>query len=129
MFIFSRMGDNKRALTLIIEKLEDVEMAVDFVRRIGDDELWNDLVEQAKSKPGIPVLERELTVAFIKGLLEHAGSILDPIRLVKSIPEGMQIEGLKESLIKIFYDHEIQVISLLCGREVLMTDEPFDWGG
>jgi vacuolar protein sorting-associated protein 41 len=52
-------------------------------------------------------------VAFIKGLLEHAGSILDPIRLVKSIPEGMKIEGLKESLIKIFYDHEIQVLSQL----------------
>jgi vacuolar protein sorting-associated protein 41 len=46
------MGDNKRALTLIIEKLEDVEMAIDFVRGIGDDDLWNDLVEQAKSKPG-----------------------------------------------------------------------------
>ena len=128
MFIFSRMGDNKRALTLIIDKLEDVEMAVDFVRRIGDEELWNDLVEQAKSKPGIPVLGRELTIAFIKGLLEHAGSILDPIRLVKSIPEGMQIEGLKESLIKIFYDHEIQVMAPLCGK-VLMTDESFDWSG
>ena len=47
------MGDNKRALTLIIDKLEDVEMAVDFVRQVGDEELWNDLVEQAKSKPGI----------------------------------------------------------------------------
>lgn len=53
-----------------------------------------------------------LMAAFIKGLLEHAGSILDPIRLVKSIPLGMQIEGLKESLIKIFYDHEIQAHSV-----------------
>jgi len=48
-------------------------------------------------------------VAFVKGLLEHAGSILDPIKLVKSIPAGMKIEGLKESLIKIFFDNEIQV--------------------
>ena len=54
MFIFSRMGDNKRALTLIIERLEDVEMAIDFVRSVGDEDLWNDLVEQAKSKPGNP---------------------------------------------------------------------------
>jgi len=50
------MGDNKRALTLIIEKLEDVEMAIEFVRGIGDEDLWNDLVEQAKSKPSIPLL-------------------------------------------------------------------------
>jgi hypothetical protein len=114
VFIFSRMGDNKRALTLIIEKLEDVEMAIDFVRSIGDEDLWNDLVEQAKSKPGTPpphdsIVGRCLTVAFVKGLLEHAGSILDPIKLVKSIPAGMKIEGLKESLIKIFFDNEIQV--------------------
>jgi vacuolar protein sorting-associated protein 41 len=46
---------------------------------------------------------------FIKGLLEHAGSLFDPIKLVRSIPVGMQIEGLKESLMKIFYDNEIQV--------------------
>ena len=45
----------------------------------------------------------------MKGLLENAGSILDPIKLVKSIPSGMEIEDLKESLIKIFFDHEIQV--------------------
>ena len=46
------MGDNKRALTLIIDKLENVEMAIEFVQGIGDEDLWNDLVEQAKSKPG-----------------------------------------------------------------------------
>ena len=103
------MGDNKRALALIIEKLENVEMAVDFVRGIGDEDLWNDLIEQAKAKPGTQATFTFLTLAFIKGLLEHAGSILDPIRLVKSIPPGMKIEGLKESLIKIFFDHEIQV--------------------
>src|SRR5271154_6409565 len=54
VFIFSRMGDNKRALTLIIDKLEDVELAIEFVTGIGDEELWEDLVDQAKSKPGIP---------------------------------------------------------------------------
>lgn len=52
MFIFSRMGDNKHALALIIDNLEDVEMAIDFVRGVGDEDLWNDLVERATSKPG-----------------------------------------------------------------------------
>jgi hypothetical protein len=51
VFIFSRMGDNKRALHLIIEELEDVEMAVEFVQTVGDQDLWTDLVEQAKTKP------------------------------------------------------------------------------
>lgn len=66
MFIFSRMGDNKRALTLIIDNLEDVEMAIDFVRGIGDEDLWNDLVDQAKAKPGISLSTR--LTSFHKGI-------------------------------------------------------------
>jgi vacuolar protein sorting-associated protein 41 len=46
------MGDNKRALTLIIDNLEDVEMAIEFVHGINDEDLWNDLLDQAKPKPG-----------------------------------------------------------------------------
>ena len=66
-------------------------------------------------------------LAFIKGLLEHAGRVLDPIKLVRGIPTGMEIEGLKESLIKIFFDHEIQVsIILFCVRE-LIVDESLNW--
>jgi vacuolar protein sorting-associated protein 41 len=61
-------------------------------------------------------------IEFVKGLLEHVGSILDPITLVRSIPAGMEIEGLRESLIKIFYDHEIQVCPpLFCGVGRLMV--------
>src|SRR5271167_4350806 len=66
-------------------------------------------LNQSLVPPHDPQRWRCLTVAFVKGLLEHAGSILDPIKLVKSIPAGMKIEGLKESLIKIFFDNEIQV--------------------
>jgi hypothetical protein len=50
VFIFSRMGDIKRALHLIIEELEDVEIAVEFVQTVRDQGLQTDLVEQAKTK-------------------------------------------------------------------------------
>jgi hypothetical protein len=48
-------------------------------------------------------------VVFIKGLLEHAASLLDPVKLVRNIPPGTKIEGIKDSLMKIFFDNEIQV--------------------
>ena len=60
VFIFSRMGNNKRALELIIDKLNDVEMAIDFVRNINDEDLWDDLLDLAKSKPCIT----RLTIAY-----------------------------------------------------------------
>lgn len=86
------------------------------------------VISSIKLNPSLvcPRRNQVVTVAFIKGLLEHAGSILDPIRLVKSIPPGMKIEGLKESLIKIFFDHEIQVGLF---ELHLIVDEPFDWRG
>jgi len=60
VFIFSRMGDNKRALTLIIDNLDDVKLAIEFVRGVGDEDLWNDLVEQAKAKPGYKSFRHDL---------------------------------------------------------------------
>ena len=61
------MGDNKRALTLIIEKLENVEMAVDFVRGIGDEDLWTDLIDQAKTKPGMSITTKIAESSLYKG--------------------------------------------------------------
>ena len=69
------------------------------------------MISSNKPNPSLVThdMEENLILAFVKGLLEHVGSILDPIKLIKSIPGGMKIEGLKESLIKIFFDNEIQV--------------------
>ena len=72
MYIFSRMGDNRRALTLIIDDLEDVEMAIEFVRGVGDDDLWNDLVDQAKSKPGIRLYSK-INGSFYQGIIGTCG--------------------------------------------------------
>ena len=69
------MGDNKRALTLIIDKLENVEMAIEFVQGIGDEDLWNDLIEQAKSKPGyLPQRKRADLKHLLKGCWNMQGA-------------------------------------------------------
>ena len=45
---------------------------------------------------------------FIRGLLEEVGTTINPITLVKRIPEGLEIEGLREGLKHIMKEHEIQ---------------------
>ena len=47
--------------------------------------------------------------AFIVGLLENLGSHINPIRLVQRIPNGLEIPGLRNALIKIMSDYGIQV--------------------
>ncbi|KAK0565354.1 Vacuolar protein sorting-associated protein 41 [Tilletia horrida] len=103
VFLLGRIGDNKRALSLIIEKLGDVERAIDFAKEQNDAELWDDLLTYSDNKP-----------TFIRGLLENVGAEIDPIRLVKRIRNGLEIPGLRGALIKILQDFNLQV-SLLEG--------------
>jgi hypothetical protein len=52
-------------------------------------------------------------VAFITGLLNNIGTHVDPILLIHRIKEGMEIPNLRDSLVKILQDYNLQV-SILC---------------
>ncbi|KAG8985538.1 Vacuolar protein sorting-associated protein 41, partial [Tulasnella sp. 427] len=60
VFLLGRMGNNKKALNLIIEKLGDVNRAIDFAKEQNDDDLWEDLLKYSETRP-----------LFIRGLLEN----------------------------------------------------------
>lgn len=57
-------------------------------------------------------------LVFIKVLLHNIGTHVDPIILIDKIKEGMEIEGLRDSLVKILQDYHLQV-SKKGGIEVL----------
>ncbi|KAF5376840.1 hypothetical protein D9757_008884 [Collybiopsis confluens] len=111
VFLLGRMGDNKKALGLIIERLGDVERAIDFAKEQADDELWEDLLKYAETRP-----------AFIRGLLENVGPEINPIRLIRRIKNGLKIPGLKAALIKILHDFHLQ-ISLLEGCQTILNGD------
>jgi hypothetical protein len=97
VYLLSQTGETKRALNLIINTLGDVSLAINFAKEQDDKDLWNDLLDYSMDKP-----------RFIKGLLEEVGTTLDPITLVRRIPEGLEIEGLKEGIGKMVREYEIQ---------------------
>lgn len=45
---------------------------------------------------------------FIRGLLEEVGTAINPITLVRRIPEGLEIEGLREGLSRMIKEYELQ---------------------
>ena len=51
VFLLGRMGSNKQALTLIIERLGDVHRAIDFAKEQSDDDLWEDLLKYSETRP------------------------------------------------------------------------------
>lgn len=111
IFILGRMGNLKQALQHITERLGDIQKAIDFCKEHNDPDLWEDLIVYSLDKP-----------AFITSLLHSIGTHVDPILLIQRIPEGLQIPHLRDALVKILRDYNLQ-ISLREGcKKILVSD-------
>ncbi|XP_078322202.1 vacuolar protein sorting-associated protein 41 homolog isoform X2 [Crassostrea virginica] len=114
VYLLGRMGDLKKALSLITTRLKDVDQAIEFCKDKNDEELWADLIKFSIDKP-----------TFIKGLLHNIGTHVDPIRLIPQIQNGMEIPGLRDSLVKILQDYNLQM-SLREGCQRILTADSFN---
>ncbi|KAJ8997240.1 Vacuolar protein sorting-associated protein 41 [Exophiala dermatitidis] len=97
VYLLSKTGQMKKALFLIINELKDVSKAIAFAKEQDDQGLWDDLLEYSMSRP-----------RFISGLLAEVGTAIDPITLVKRIPSGLEVEGLKDGLKKMIREYDLQ---------------------
>ena len=97
VYLLAKEGRTKRALAVIIEKLNNASQAIAFAKEQDDRDLWDDLLEYSMKRPG-----------FVRALLEEVGTAIDPITLVRRIPEGLEIVGLRESLMRMIREYELQ---------------------
>ncbi|KAL3475049.1 hypothetical protein BJX99DRAFT_230458 [Aspergillus californicus] len=111
IYLLSKMGQTKRALNLILSELKDVSQAIAFARSQDDPDLWEDLVDYSMDKP-----------RFIHGLLVEAGTSIDPIKLVRRIPSGLEIEGLREGLTRLLREHDLQASISQGAAKVLQSE-------
>lgn len=110
VFLLGRMGNNLKALHLIIERLGDVRLAIDFAEEQRDDDLWEALLAHSETRP-----------EFIRALLEHGGEI-NPVRLIQRIKEGLEIPGLKPALVKVLQASNLSVTLLEGCQRILNGD-------
>lgn len=92
----------------------NISQAIDFAKERKDDDLWDDLLRYSETRP-----------TFIKGLLENVSTEIDPIRIIRRIRNGLEIPGLKESLIKILHDFNLQT-SLMDGCGTVLESDCAD---
>ena len=97
IYLFSKTGQTKRALQLILSDLKDISHAISFAKSQDDPDLWDDLLSNSMDKP-----------EYIRALLIEGGTSIDPIKLVRRIPSGLEIEGLREGLTRLIREHDIQ---------------------
>ncbi|CAA2955632.1 vacuolar sorting-associated 41 homolog [Olea europaea subsp. europaea] len=111
VFILGRMGNSKQALAVIINKLGDIEEAIEFVSMQHDDDLWEELIKQCLNKP-----------EMVGVLLEHTVGHLDPLYIVNMVPNGLEIPRLRDRLVKIITDYRTET-SLRHGcNDILKAD-------
>ena len=111
VYLLSKLGQTKRALNLILSDLKDVSQAIAFAKSQDDPDLWEDLLDYSMDKP-----------RFIHGLLVEAGTSIDPIKLVKRIPSGLEIEGLREGLTGLIREHDLQASISQGAAKVLQSE-------
>ncbi|KAB8232832.1 uncharacterized protein BDW43DRAFT_278744 [Aspergillus alliaceus] len=111
IYLLSKMGQTKRALNLILSELKDVSQAISFAKSQGEPDLWEDLLDYSMDKP-----------RFIHGLLVEAGTSIDPIKLVRRIPSGLEIEGLREGLSHLIREHDLQASISQGAAKVLQSE-------
>jgi hypothetical protein len=108
--------------------LNDAPQAIDFAKERKDKDLWEDLLKYSETRPGslnvffIFDWFLNLAPAFIRGLLENVGPEIDPVLLIRRIKNGLEIPGLKEALIKILQDFQLQM-SLLDGCQTILNGD------
>ena len=111
IYVLGRSGSTEAALRLIVGRLRDVEGAVAFVQESRDEELWELLISLTLGD-----------AALAGDLLDHAGGGVDPLRLVEAIPDEMQIDRLRDRLVRVISDFR-SALSLQSGcNAVLRTD-------
>lgn len=128
--LLSRLGATRRALRALID-LDDIEGAVALTHEKskpdptdpldeGDDELWDELIELVTQRVSRGMLEtqekapsytkdsgdKESLAASaknqgIRDLLDVAGKLVDPSRVLARVPVSAEIDGLRERLVNI----------------------------
>ncbi|KAG7695202.1 hypothetical protein KL951_003644 [Ogataea haglerorum] len=90
VYLLSKVGENRKALRLIVDELRDPEKAIQFVGEADDRELWDFLLDYSMDRP-----------AFIQTLVVAASDLIDPVPVISRIPRGVEITGLREALVQI----------------------------
>ena len=107
------MGNTKKALELIMTQFSDVTRAIDFCKEHDDPDLWEDLILFSLNKP-----------SYVTALLCSVGTHVNPLQIVERIPKQLEIPGLRDALVRIIQDYNLQVKYNLLHPFFLLSPTP-----
>lgn len=98
VYLLDQMGNSQEALTIILNKMKDVQMAIEFCREHDDLDLWNKMINESVDSPEV-----------LTKLLDGIAGFINPVLLIDKIKVGQEIPGLKNALVKMLSGFSLQV--------------------
>eukprot|EP01026_Neomeris_dumetosa_P073928 TRINITY_DN7654_c0_g1_i1.p2 TRINITY_DN7654_c0_g1~~TRINITY_DN7654_c0_g1_i1.p2 ORF type:complete len:432 (-),score=50.12 TRINITY_DN7654_c0_g1_i1:261-1556(-) len=98
VYLLGRMGNLRQAVCLIVDDMNDVPKAIQFIQGHGDEDLWDLLIELGMKD------EKKLGT-----LLDTVGAHINPEKVIQKIPEGMVVQKLRDRLVYIIRDYKLQM--------------------
>lgn len=111
IYILGRMGQHKKALDLILTQRGDINQAIQFVQD-HDEGLWDYLID-------LSLTSKDNVEQLLKFASQHK---IDPIKLIRKIPDDMEIENLKQKLVAIITNYRLQQNLCVGSRKVFDND-------
>ncbi|KAJ1619992.1 hypothetical protein T492DRAFT_915524 [Pavlovales sp. CCMP2436] len=100
VFILSRMGNSRAALELLLGELCDMKAALSFVREQAEPELSAELLSRSLTSP-------QLVADLLDNWAGHT-DVLQPTELLRRLPAGSTIPGLRAKITRILADYRRQ---------------------
>lgn len=102
VYLLGKIGENKKAMTFIINEFEDPIKAIKFAEHQDDEETWNTLLDFSLQRP-----------SFVKALIEAGEDQsfhFDPISILEKMQGQIEIVGLRNSIMKISNNHDLNLL-------------------
>ncbi|XP_017086409.1 vacuolar protein sorting-associated protein 41 homolog isoform X1 [Drosophila eugracilis] len=117
VYLLGCMGGVKaaEALNIIIHRINDIEMAIDFCKEHDDNDLWNLLINESTK-------HSEILTKVLDGIVDY----MNPMAIVSKIKMGQRIPNLRESIIKMLWHYNIQE-KILSATQKIQLDDYFEF--
>ncbi|XP_017034710.1 vacuolar protein sorting-associated protein 41 homolog [Drosophila kikkawai] len=113
VYLLGCMGgvEAAEALNIIIHRIKDVEMAIEFCKEHDDNDLWNTLIDESTKQP-------EIITKVLDGIVDF----VNPEVVVSKIKMGQTIPNLRKSVINMLWHYNIQEELLFTALRMQLDD-------
>ncbi|CAI4058079.1 hypothetical protein SKDZ_04G3050 [Saccharomyces kudriavzevii ZP591] len=99
IYLWGKIGETKKALSLIIDELQNPQLAIDFVKNWGDSDLWEFMINYSLDKPN-----------FTKAILTCPDDTSEIyLKVIKRMSNDLKIDNLHEIIRHIVQENSLSL--------------------